>query len=509
MRVKNFIIKHQLLIFFFLVFIFRSFYASNMVSFSQDQARDVWKMEQFKSQGKIFIEYGPKASVGNFYLAPFYYQLSYFASLLTNNHPLTMHWIITFVESLTPIILFLILNMFIRKRYAYLSSFLYALSPLVTSFATFSWNPNMIPFLSLLSLLLAIKHLTTGKKIYVILFSISLSIAVHLHYQSIVLFPFYIFIFIKSILKDKQNFKSWILGLLLALLLLFPYFTAEINNNWTNTKAIINYFTGEHSRYFDRVSKIDYFTAFIPNLFDRIFFGKNITFMNISLGQVVFFFGFIFLIFKSIADKKIKLILAYFLAILVMLRVYKGDKLDYYMSSLFVFPYFLIGFMMEKFKLLFIPIIMIILVSTVSYYSKIELNNGLRNLEKAVTFISENVEEKNINFHLHNDDHVNVFSYGVNQYSNLNQDKNSLIIVDVCGNDEICDWDGSFACKYDRAYTFMILFREKAEYELIKSNLNPLGYRVRIGKVKEIPTIEYSLLNYSNEYGNDFLESGW
>jgi 4-amino-4-deoxy-L-arabinose transferase-like glycosyltransferase len=508
-KLIKFLIKYQLFIFFLFILIFRFFYAANVVNFTQDQARDVWKMEEFKQSGKFFIEYGPKASVGDFYLAPFYYQLQYWLSLVTGNHPLTMHWFITLIESITPVVLFLLLKDITEKKYAYIISLLYASSPIVTIFSTFAWNPNMIPFLSLTSLLFAQKHLSSNRKEHIILFSLFLTLAVHLHYQAIVLLPFYIFVFILSVLKNRKNVKYWIIGILLALMTLIPYIYAEIISNWQNTFKIFSYFTGEHSRYFDRISKPAFVLTFIPSFFERILIGQNYIFRKFILGRLIFWLGMIFLIIKSIKDKKVRIVLAYFIGILLMLRVYKGDKLDYYMSTLFTFPYFLLAMFTKKLKI-FSFVLIVIIASLIGYkYQSIKPNNQLKNLQNAIMYLNENVNEEKISFHLHDDNYLNIFAYAVNRYSGFTQDKNSLMIVDVCSGLQACDWDGGLWCKHDRGYTHMVLFREKANYSPIKFYSDPEGYSLRIGAVDFIPEINYPVSTYNSEYGNDLLDEGW
>jgi hypothetical protein len=512
MKILKLLVKYKLLLFFLVILGFRFFYASNVINFTQDQARDVWKMEEFRNEGKIFIDYGPKASVGNFYLAPFYYQLQYSLSFLTNNNPLTMHLFITFVESLTPVVLFLILKKFIEKKNAYLVSLLYAVSPLVTIFASFAWNPNMIPFLSLSALLVSIKYFETKRYWYIPIFSLLLVIAVHFHYQAVVLFPFYLFVLVKSVMEDKKVIKYWLIGWFLALLTMIPYLVAELRVNWQNTSQIINYFTGEHSRYYDRVSKPAFVLTFIPEFFERVLIGKNYVLDKIIIGRFVFMIGLIFFVWRSLKNiiigkgKKEILLLAYFFGILLMLRVYKGDKLDYYMSTLFVFPYFLLAFLLEKFKYLLAPFIIFLAFMIGQQYQTIIPKNQLKDLQYAVSFINDNVDGKIVNLHFHDDNYINIFAYGLNRYSDIKHSNQSKHIVDICyGKKQQCSGDGALWCNYDRGYTHMVLFNEQAHYQLSKLNQRNDGYNLAIGRVELIPEINYQVSTYESEYGDDFL----
>lgn len=71
--------------------------------FAQDQGRDLMIMQDFARYGVIFVDYGPKASVDDFYLPPFFYQIHYWVDLLSGSWPLAMKWVVTLIESFSPL----------------------------------------------------------------------------------------------------------------------------------------------------------------------------------------------------------------------------------------------------------------------------------------------------------------------------------------------------------------------------------------------------------------------
>lgn len=498
------ILKYQYLIFIAFILCFRLIYAANVVNFTQDQARDVVLMDRFRQEKVMFVDYGPKASVGNFYLAPFYYQLHYFISFFTNNHPLTMHYVTTFVESFTPFILLLVLIRFFDKKSSYVAATLFAFSPLVTIFATFAWNPNMIPFLSTLSLYLLLRYSEEKKWWQVAGGTLFVALAVHLHYQAVVLLPFLAFFYIYL----GRSFRIWkhiSLAILLAAATMLPYFVSEIANNWQNTRQIISFFTSEHSRYFDRVSKPEFIFTFIPQFFERIFYKESFGWMKVLIGRFVFLAGFFLFFIKAFRNKKIFLVLIYFVSILVMMRVYKGDKLDYYMSTLFIAPYFLIA-MLLHFKKVFVGLVLLIAWFAGGQYARVTPKNQLNELMTAVSFINRNVVSNSANFIFHDDNYVNIFSYGLRKYSTLRHDPSSLAVVDICYGIQRCNWDGNLWCADDRGYTFMALFREAAIYTQEASFMTYDAFNLSVGRIEAstIPNYEVSL--YDNAYGNDLLD---
>src|SRR5258708_15995136 len=130
--VRSYFSQHPLLSLCICIFLFsfsiRSLHGLEYVTFGQDQARDAYIMSQYKEERRVIINYGPKASVANFYLPPFYYQLHNIVSWFSGENPLVMQWVIILVESFTPVILFLWLRMIVYEKSALLGSLLYVVS---------------------------------------------------------------------------------------------------------------------------------------------------------------------------------------------------------------------------------------------------------------------------------------------------------------------------------------------------------------------------------------------
>src|SRR5258708_23702922 len=101
---------------------------------------------------------------------------------------------------------------------------------------------------------------------------------------------------------------------------------------------MLAFFHENNTRYFDKVSKPAFILTFFPLLIERFMFGRN--FHLLWLGRLLFFLGFLAGIVGTLHQKSREklLILVYFICIFTMLRIYKGDKVDYYMSTLYVLP---------------------------------------------------------------------------------------------------------------------------------------------------------------------------
>jgi len=516
--INNLSFCKKLFLLFILILSFRLWYGFYSNSFGQDGARDLILMESKINKNDWLVGYGPKASVGDFYLPPLYYQVHLVLSFLSANNPFVMKFFVIFIESATPIFLVLLFSElgFINQRWVV--AFLYGLMPIPTIFGSFAWNPNTIPFFSTLALyswVRIIKVLTSNKGIIgwePIVGLLSVAISVHFHYQAVIIIPFALMILVWSFWKNISSRKYWVIGILLSLLTLFPYILIEIENSWNNTNQIINYFTGEHSRYYDRVSKPDYLLTFFPSFFERVLTGTNFYFLY--FGRLIFFIGGITLFIKSIGSRKNNILHLYlgiyFFLLLIVLRFYKGDKLDYYLSTLYIFPSFLLVYLFEKYKKIFFIVILFIIFHAGFYYGKIKAKDGYGDLKSSVSFIANEINRNEVRYIFYNNDDINTYIYGLEKIENLKINKDSLFVVEICDQARPCIWNGELICVHSRAYTYASLIKSSGEYlnkSFIKTNDKKT---ILIGEFKVKPNNSHYRL-YSNDlsYGTDTIYSSF
>jgi len=363
---------------------------------------------------------------------------------------------------------------------------------------------------SWLRIIFSIKQNTNKKPTWEPIVGIlSVAIAVHFHYQAVIIIPFALFISVYSFIKQKGTRKYWITGFSIAFLTLIPYLIGEIENNWKNTLSIINYFTGEHSRYYDRVSKPAYFLTFLPSFIERVVTGKN--FPLLLVGRSIFFLGGIAFFTKAI--KKIKKspihfwLGIYFLTLIIMLRLYKGDKLDYYLSTLYIFPIFLISYLINKYKKLFFIFMLFVIFQAGFFYGNIEKVDGYNDLKIISSFIYQKTEGREAKYLFYNDDDINTFSYGFKKMENLKANKDSSLLIEVCDLERYCLWNNDFTCRHSKYYTYSGLMKTAGEYsnkEVLRMNS---GKIILIGELKKKPeNLNYKI--YSNDlgYGNNYLD---
>lgn len=502
---------------FVLIFTFRLVYGLWQNNFSQDTARDLVLTANNIERKNFFPGYGPKASVGNFYLLPAYYQTHLVLSLLTDNHPFTMKFFVIVLESMTPILLYLILKeLKFDKKITLGLAFLYTISPLVTIFASFAWNPNTLPFFSSLALLLMIRYLKYGEKIKLIFLPLLYCLAIHLHLQAVVLLLFFAIFNLYVLLKRRSDYKFLIIGYFIALLTILPYLMTELQNNWPNTQAIIHYFSAEHSQYFDRVSKPAFILTFIPAFIERVVSHQEFPYHY--LGRLIFILPLIILplgILKTIIQRKKLLIvkedldlivLLYFLSILMMLRIYKGDKIDYYMSTLFVLPSIFLAYIYRFNKILTIFLIAVGIFTAGNYYAKLERSDQYADRQLIVDFIEKEANLNPVQLLFYNYDDINTFSYLLEQ-NDIDIDQESLLLVEFCPKITNCSSSAEL-CRDSRQLVYTSLLKESG-YQNLASYVSPLGYKIYIGRLRNLKKPSYNLYNYNFAYGSDLLKGDY
>ncbi|GAB4219339.1 MAG: hypothetical protein Fur009_4990 [Candidatus Microgenomates bacterium] len=347
MRLIKKIIKNKYFFLFFifgLTFFLRVYNLPKYISFHQDQVRDLFYIKEHIDK-KTPILLGPKASVGDFYLPPFWYYLmaiSYFFS----PSPLSPAIMVAFLNSLAVIFIYLFADKFLDKKTAFFSSLLYAVSPISIEYSRFAWNPNPIPFFTILTFYFLYLYLEKNNIFYFIFGSIFANLTLQLHYQGFIIFSFYFFIIL---LLKKINLRKFFIYIFLNFLLILPFFIYEYQNNFSNTLGIIN-FVLKNQNHPLKFFGIPFFIKFLFSDFS-LFLGKVVAFKNKILGLV--FFGLLILfIIKNLKskDKKIRILNYFMIYSFFLFFIYKNSLIDFYL--LFFIPPFIIYLIYNLFKII-------------------------------------------------------------------------------------------------------------------------------------------------------------
>ncbi|PIS14570.1 hypothetical protein COT64_01915 [Candidatus Shapirobacteria bacterium CG09_land_8_20_14_0_10_39_12] len=338
----------------------RLFKISSYMTFLGDEGRDalVW----LRMMGGKFTLIGPQTSIGNMYLGPLYYYLMFPFYLLMGTTGPSIG--VALFAGATTFLLWFCGKEWFSEKVGLVSAFLYAISPTAIALSRSSWNPNVMPFFSLLIIWGVWQFWQKDKYCWLVIDGVLLSFAVQSHYLGLLLFPVvFLFFLIKliSLLRKKDTrwkklFNNFLLFNLCFLILTFlPLVWFDLRHNFINYHAFYKFFSERQTTVnFKAYKAIPEVWPLWKMLITRLIAGKNEFIglwvaLAITLGSVPVFF----LQFKKRQGNKIiknsfLLLLAWLFIGLIGMGLYKQHIYDHYFGFLFpaVFLYF--SFILER-----------------------------------------------------------------------------------------------------------------------------------------------------------------
>lgn len=413
------------------------------MTFLGDEGRDVLIAKGIL-EGR-FTLLGPRASAGDFFLGPIYYYFMAPFLWLFRLDPVGPAVMVALIGIATVFLIYKVTREFFGLKAAVIASSLYAVSPLVVAYSRSSWNPNPMPFVSLLTLYLSYRAIENPSWKKFIGIGILLGIALQLHYLAIFLiiivgaFLFFSklhkgFGFNELLKRYLQIFAGFIIGF-------SPFLVFETRHGFPNFRTIFSFVftTTFHTSYGDNISFINIVKDVFFRLFGRLvtnfplpehfyrFLGQErlLVFWQIStvvLGicSVLFIFG------KKKKLTKIFFEVWLFLGVLLF-GFYKKPIYDYYFGFLFPLPFILVGnflsqvYEYKKFKylpkLLSVGIFLVLLFINLSYNPfRYEPNRQKEQVKKISQFVFSKTDNKPFNFALitaHNSDYAYRYYFDV------------------------------------------------------------------------------------------------
>jgi len=378
------------------------------MEFLGDQGRDVVIIKDFLQNGNLFF-IGPQTSIGNMYLGPWFYYLIAPSLFLANYSPVGPAIFIALLSIATVFLLYYIGNRWFSRSVGLISAFLFAISPVVIKYSNFIWNPNIMPFFSLLFIFFFFEAFRLKKYHYFLYASLAFVMVMNSHYLGLALLPltglFWLYNFIKFIRSKSPELKPFIKFTLFAALIfilsLTPQILFDIKHNGQNIKALTTFFTQRETTVNIKPYKA---IPIVPSLFNqintRLLSGKNENIgVIISLAIIV---GLLPLLLKSKKQKPtFWIIFFWYLSGLVALALYKQHIYDHYFAFLFPAVFLLAGFLIHKFK--YIGISFLILITIFSFLEnpfRYQPNNQLQTVNQITNLIISNSNNQSFNFAL-------------------------------------------------------------------------------------------------------------
>lgn len=362
----------------------RLYKIEDYMTFLGDEGRDVLVVYGIL-HGKLTL-LGPTASVGGFFLGPIYYYFMTPFLWLFDYNPVGPAVMVALFGIATVWLIYKVGNEFFGSKAAIIAAFLYTISPVVIGYSRSSWNPNLMPFFTLLTLYFIYKGIEKNNAKFVFVSGALFGILMQLHYIAVFV-GFIIIVYVISIrilLSKSSLFTKYkrilqdgtflFLGFLLGWALFLAF---EVRHGFPNMQSIYKFVflsgdTGTNGR----------FTQIITDVFFRLF-GRlvtafpppeqvtlditNVTF-DILVGKVtipvapwyyftlllgIFTSGFlIYKLYFSIKEKQknmqiLLLVFLWFFVGILLFGFYNKEIYDYYFEFMFPLPFLLVGYFLS------------------------------------------------------------------------------------------------------------------------------------------------------------------
>ncbi|MEK7504065.1 MAG: glycosyltransferase family 39 protein, partial [Patescibacteria group bacterium] len=313
------------------------------MTFLGDEGRDVMVVRNMIVKFRPVL-LGPGTSIGNMYLGPLYYYLLAVPLVLANFSPVGPAISVALFGVATVGLLWWWSRQLVGRVPALLLSTLYSLSPTIIIYSHSSWNPNIMPFFSLLAMYGVWKVWRFGYWRWFIITMVSFAFVLNSHYLGLLLIPV-IGLFVLRAPKNKSYKKYLFLGFGVWALLMSPLVFFDIRHDFMNFKNILHFFTNRQETVNLKVYKA------IPNLWtiwvmilDSLIFAKNAL---VSFWGSLTILVSLFLVFKAKPKRDFWFIFIWLLVGLVGLGLYKQHIYDHYFGFLYPVVFLLLGYILN------------------------------------------------------------------------------------------------------------------------------------------------------------------
>jgi len=477
--------------------------------FTQDHVRDYLFINNIIQNKHFLIKLGPSTSVSNnFSLPPLYYYLYLFAQLIGKGYFYSMDLLIIFAESFTTIILFYLLSKLTSKRLIIVTLCgLYAFSPHVIIYSTSAWNPNLIPLFSSLLIASSCRFVIQKSNSSLVLSFLSFFILLNLHFSFFVFMPLVLFLCFLAILRIKKTYPYLILALLLILILALPYLIGEISNQFANTFNALHFLSKDSAIVqFDRLTFLKFWLFFFPGFYGRVFSHELflgdwhhlyktlpinfwwimsiISFISVSI--LAAFNAWHKISSSENLNKSERLypifLISIFLSMAMTLRLYKGDKPDYFLLSFNIFIFVFLALTFNVFELYLrkkwqkIPVIGVLvilgLLETMAFY-KLTINSSrheYKDFQALYKFVNQYADSEIAIIPMNQELIIPLTYYfdskQIKKAANVNLKYNLFVCYDGCTNYQVNACHKSNIAKYDLVnYTDFSAYFPNYEYD--------------------------------------------
>jgi len=385
------------------------------LTFLGDEGRDVLVVKKIIT-GEKFTLLGPTASVGGFFLGPIYYYFMIPFLWAWQLDPVGPAIMVALFGIATIYLVFLTGKDFFDAKAGLIAALLYSISPVVITYSRASWNPNIVPFFSLLIIYLTKKIVVEDKWKLIFWLGLCFGIAFQLHYLVSFLAIAVVIYFLLT--SGFKKYKHYLLGIAGFLLGISPFFLFEVRKGFPNTISLFKFLTAGKEVGGERINFLSHPIDILGRLFTRLISNNN-AYLGIFLLLISLT---VFIYCLKIKSKQKPIFQTHLLLIcwgiigIFLFGFYNKAVYDYYLGFLFPLPFLLTGHAFSHLsKNLFLKILTIsfilylFLLNWSARPFNFEPNKQLQQTENISRFVLEKTGGKPFNFALitgQNSDHA-------------------------------------------------------------------------------------------------------
>lgn len=316
--------------------VFLRFYRlDDFVTFLGDQGRDAIIVKRIITL-EHFPAIGAPTSIGQVYLGPFYYYFIAPWLLLFNYQPIGLAFGVAFFSAIGLLISYMIIKELFDKKIAVIFTIFITFSSTMIELSRFSWNPNLLPLFTLLTVYFVIKSSQTNKWYYFVLSGAFLSFCIQLHYLTLFLIPPIAILLANNLIKKTGQLMNCLFTLFSFIFFTSPLIVFDLRHDFLNSKLFLALFQSSGTSLLTKYN----------SLFDSFYY-LNLYSFNINLSKfLVYILLLLLFIVLMILVKKtsnLKTFIFIFLFAILGMSLYSGPKHQHYFGILYPLYYVIIS----------------------------------------------------------------------------------------------------------------------------------------------------------------------
>jgi 4-amino-4-deoxy-L-arabinose transferase-like glycosyltransferase len=383
-----------LIVIFFIFLLGRFFRIDQRVAFDWDQERDARVVKEIISGKPTLL--GPRVlGPDKFFLGPYFYYLLAPFYCLSHLHPRGMIYFLLTYNLIFFVLAYWLLKKLFGQKTTLIFLFLWSVNRGTIGADTVSWNPLVVPLITIIWLaVVGWIHENKRKKLPWLSLGLLLGIGINFHFQIIFLGLLTAIFLIKS---KKMNFSNILMALVGFSATFFPLIIFDLRHNLLNTRLFLD-FIGAN------VNRRDFF-AWLPVLANFLsgFTGLSLG-VPASLGLIAIFLFLAFLVGKKQKEsfhERLFTSLVIFLALFLLgFGFYNQRPSEYYFNFLFPLLILLLAEFLAKQKSLLLILLLVCFWSYASLPLLRPVSFSLKDKDQAIQRLVEasNNEKINVSF---------------------------------------------------------------------------------------------------------------